>query len=327
MKQKIIIVFSVLLILLAVVLISYDLFRKSPTETATNVLTKQTNSLKKVDTSLIAYKQLQTFDAQIQNPKGIAVDEKNIFVCGNSEVIVFDKKGTKLSSFSIDSSAHCVEVKDGYVYLGIGPYIYQYSSNGKYISRFELFNEMGYITSISSDAEFVYAADAINKIVLKYSFGGNLLGKIGEKDSLRRPKGFVIPSLYFDMVAGGYGDIWVANTGYLRLENFSHSGSLRNMWGEASYHNEGFPGCCNPAHFCLLPDGSFVTYEKGLDKVKVFDPAGQFKHIVAAAGSFKGDADFILGRKNLVKDMATDQKGFIYILDAYNRICIFKEIE
>jgi hypothetical protein len=76
----------------------------------------------------------------------------------------------------------------------------------------------------------------------------------------------------------------------------------------------------------LLPDGSFVTYEKGVDKVKVFDPAGQFKSFVAGAGSFKGETDFQLGPyKNLVKDLATDKTGLVYILDAYDRICILKK--
>ncbi len=86
-----------------------------------------------------------------------------------------------------------------------------------------------------------------------------------------------------------------------------------------------FTGCCNPAHFALLPDGSFVTYEKGNDKIKVFDHTGKFHAFVAGAGSFKGNPDFLLGRNNLVKDIATDQSGRIYILDAYNRINIFKK--
>lgn len=326
MKQKIIIGFSVILLVFAVALISYDLFHESPTRTAPNILTKRTNALKNIDTSLVGYKQIQTIETELKGASGIAVEKQQIYVCGKNQVVVYSHSGDKLSAFTIDSSARCIEVSGNDIYLGTGPCVTHYSTKGNLISRFKPLNEKGYITSIATDNEFVYVADAMNKIVLKYTLNGNLAGEIGTKDSLLRKKGFVIPSLYFDVETGGYNDLWVANTGYLRLENFSTSGRLRTMWGKASYGNDGFPGCCNPAHFSLLPDGSFVTYEKGLDKVKVFDPAGQFKYLVAGAGSFKGDADFLLGHKNLVKDIDSDIKGNVYILDAYNRICIFKEI-
>lgn len=328
MRQKLIIGFSVLLLLLAVILIAYDLFHESPTKTTPNTLTKQNNTLKEIDPKLIGYKQITTIETHIENTKGIAIDQNGqIFVCSHKQVVSYNKSGKKLIAFDIDSSAHCIEIKNNAIYLGIGTYISHYSIDGELVQKFKPYNDKSYITSLSTDANYIYAADAINKIVLKYSINGEFIEELGTKDTLRRKKGFIVPSLYFDVEAGGFNDIWVANPGYLRLENFSSTGSLRSMWGEASYENEGFPGCCNPSHFSILPDGSFVTYEKGLDKIKIFNPAGQFKCIVAGAGSFKGDADFLLGRKNLVDDLDTDKNGLIYILDAYNRICIFKEIK
>ncbi|PLX23654.1 MAG: hypothetical protein C0599_04000, partial [Salinivirgaceae bacterium] len=221
MRQKIIIGFSVLLLLLAVVLISYDLFHESPRQTAPNVLTKQTNALKDIDPSLVAYNQIQTIEVGIKSPKGIAVDDNKIFVCGENQVIIYSTSGTEISVFTIDSSANCIEVRNNKIYLGTGSDVASYASDGQFVGLFESMSDKGLITSIATDSDFIYVADAINKTVLKYSYEGKLEGEIGGRDSLQRKKGFVIPSPYFDVVAGGFSDIWAANTGYLRFENFS----------------------------------------------------------------------------------------------------------
>jgi hypothetical protein len=70
---------------------------------------------------------------------------------------------------------------------------------------------------------------------------------------------------------------------------------------------EGFSGCCNPAHFTFLPDGRFVTSEKGLVRIKTYKPSGEFEGVVAAPVKFKDE-----GR---APDIATDSKGNIYALD------------
>ena len=96
-------------------------------------------------------------------------------------------------------------------------------------------------------------------------------------------------------------------------------------WGNESFEDNGFSGCCNPAHFDILPNGSFVTYEKGIDKIKLFDPTGSFICFVAGTGSFKGNADSLIGSVNLVKDIAAASDGNIYVLDAFNQISVFKK--
>jgi hypothetical protein len=221
--------------------------------------------------------------------------------------------------------ASCIAVKNNNVYIGTGARLSGYSMKGDLLNIWKPLNANGYITSIATDDDYLYAADAMNKRILKYSYNGGPAMEFGKKDSITRAPGFIIPSLYFDIACGGFNDVWVVNPGWLHLENYTNTGYFRSSWGKASFENNGFTGCCNPAHMALLPDGSFVTYEKGVDKIKVFDPAGQFICLVAGAGSFKGNADFQLGNNNLVKDMATDDKGLIYILDAYNQVSIFKK--
>jgi hypothetical protein len=326
MKQKIIIGFSVALLLLAVFLIARDLFRNSPSFTATSCCGDEFASLKQIDTALLGYTRIRAFDTNVKDLTGITVNEdQQIFVCGNRQVVLYDSTGNRTGGFSIDSMANCIALNGNHIYVGMGSRIAHYDFSGKLMNIWKPYSTEGYITSITANEDYVYAADAFNKRILKYSAEGNLIQVIGKKDSVTGTPGFVIPSYYFDIAFGGFNDLWVVNPGRLRVENYTMSGNMRSAWGKASFEDNGFTGCCNPAHMAILPDGSFVTYEKGIDKIKVFDPAGRFHCMVAGAGSFKGNTDFQLGNNNLVKDIAADIPGNIYVLDAYNRISVFKK--
>lgn len=326
MKQKIIIGFSIVLFLLAVYLIARDLFHHSPAMTGTYCCDDDFSDLKRIDTADVGYTIIRTIETGLKNLTGIAVNEhQQIFTCGNRQVDVFNPAGDRIGEFRIDSMASCIAVEGEDVFVGMGPRIAHYNTDGVKLSLWASFNDQGYITSVAVNEEFVYAADAISKRILKYNKTGQLIMEIGKKDSLADVTGFIIPSLYFDVAFGGFNDMWVANTGRLRIENYNTKGIIQSFWGKISPENRGFSGCCNPVHIALLPDGNFVTYEKGLDKIKIFDPTGNFLCLVGGAGSFKGQADFLLGRNNLVKDIATGSNGNVYVLDAYNRINIFRK--
>jgi hypothetical protein len=70
---------------------------------------------------------------------------------------------------------------------------------------------------------------------------------------------------------------------------------------------EGFCGCCNPSHFVILDDGSFVTSEKGIVRVKVYNRLGNVVSVVA------GPDQFAEGTVGL--DLAKDSSQRIYVLD------------
>jgi hypothetical protein len=94
---------------------------------------------------------------------------------------------------------------------------------------------------------------------------------------------------------------------------------------------EGFSGCCNPVSLAVLPDGGFVTCEKGLIRVKVYNAEGEFVGVVAGPDE--------LGRTEIMRvcdtpeqcgqqsfDAAVDAAGRIYILDTLNHtIRIFEK--
>ena len=325
MRQKITIVFSVLLLLLAVFLIARDLFQKPAALTNASCCGDDLVSMKQIDVALLGYTRTRTIETGVKGLTGIAVDENNrIFVCGNRQVLIFDQSGKKSGEFAVDSVTSCVATGSNEIYLGFGSGIACYTFAGEKKALWKPFNKEGLITSIAVNKNYVYAADAVSKLIIKYSTDGQLVQEIGKKDTLTGAPGFIIPSLYFDISFGDYNDLWAVNPGRLRLENYTIAGHYEAGWGIAASENSGFAGCCNPAHFAILPDGNFVTYEKGVDKIKVFDPTGRFLCFIAGAGTFKGNTDLQLNG-NLVKDLAAGSDGFVYVLDAYSQINIFRK--
>jgi hypothetical protein len=75
---------------------------------------------------------------------------------------------------------------------------------------------------------------------------------------------------------------------------------------------QGFSGCCNPSHFVILEDGSFVTSEKGLPRVKVYNRIGYLVSVVAPTEKF------IEGTVGL--DLAVDSAQKIYVLDPMQKL-------
>ena len=75
---------------------------------------------------------------------------------------------------------------------------------------------------------------------------------------------------------------------------------------------EGFCGCCNPSHFTILNDGKFVTSEKGIARVKVYNRLGILESVVA------GSDQFIEGTVGL--DLAVDSENRIYVLDPVKKM-------
>ena len=164
--------------------------------------------------------------------------------------------------------------------------------------------------------------------------------RIGEKDENRNIPGFVIPSPYFDLAVGRDGLLRVVNPGIHRIEAYTFEGDLEFSWGEFSSGVKGFCGCCNPVNFAILPgpdfsgaDDHFVTCEKGLTRVKIYDPEGSFIGVVA------GPEQLVEGGKVEICDtpaecqiggfdVAVDASGRVLILDTIkNVVRIFSRIE
>jgi hypothetical protein len=263
---------------------------------------------------LVDYAEVTRFPIDLFELTGIAIGpEDRIYVSGDESVLVLDNEGTLLFSFRSNGPIRCLAVDINHdLYLGMEDHVEVYDQKGSRQASWESLGEQAIITSVAIAKDNVFVADAGNKIVWKFEKSGSRIQRIGGKDESKDIPGFIIPSPYFDVAIDPDGFLWVANTGRHSLENYTVDGSFRTSWGEFGMEIQGFSGCCNPSHFAILEDGSYVTSEKGLARVKVYNRIGNLVSVVAPTELF------IEGTVGL--DLAVDSADKIYILDPKQKL-------
>jgi len=256
--------------------------------------------------------------------RGIAIDNlSRIYVAGDKSIRIYDKNGTLISKIELSQSPQCLAIESNdIIYVGMQKHVEVYDRQGKKKSSWDSPGPQSVFTSIAVTESDVFVADMGNRIVLRYDKSGSIKGNIGRKNPQRNIPGFVIPSPNFDLAMGFDGLLRVVNPGNHRIEAYTVNGDMEFAWGKASYEVDGFCGCCNPANFALLPDGSFVTCEKGLTRVKVYNSDGLFLGVVAGPEQFI-EHDRVYGDKSSDStygslDVAVDPQGRIHILDPTN---------
>jgi DNA-binding beta-propeller fold protein YncE len=321
MKNKWIVWIALSLIIIILAILVNDLFSGRDKSTQ-NVYEYQLDKFKKVDSGKICYKETRKIKPSSASLHGIAVDDDdNIYITSGNRVIKYNPAGDSVCSFKTRDTAFCITTrKSGDIFVGMKDHIEQYNSKGKLLKAWEKLGKTAYFTSVTSDDSSVYVADAGNKIVHRYSLKGELIGEIGKKDKSKDILGFFIPSPYFDVLIDKQGQLWAINTGRHAFEAYTKSGELITRWAKVSMDLDGFSGCCNPTNVAILSDGSFVTSEKGIARVKIHLATGDFKCVVA------GPDQFVDGTTGL--DLAVDSKDRILVLDPVkNMVRIFTKIE
>jgi len=270
---------------------------------------------RKVDPALIRYTEVEGLLPTIGKLSALAIaPDGKIYVGGENGVEVFPDRTIR----PLDGTPRCLAVDDeGTLFAGMQDHVEFFSRDWKK-SVWPSPGEKAYLTSIAVDDRYVYVADAGGRRVLRYGKPGGTPVEIGAKNEATGVRGFYIPSPFFDLDIGTDGSLWVVNPGYHVLENYTSNGRLISSWGKGSFTIEGFIGCCNPANFALMPDGSFVTAEKGVPRVKIYNLDGSMRCVVAAPDQFDEGAAGL--------DVAADRQGRIYVLDPVRgKIRIFEE--
>jgi sugar lactone lactonase YvrE len=234
----------------------------------------------------------------------LAVDvEGRIYVGGLREVAVLGADGKLIGKFAVEKLVTCLAVdEDGSVLVGMGDRIEVCDREGVRAAQWVVPGTNAILTSLALDEDGVYAADAGQHCVWRLDRRGKVVGVI------RRTGGeFVIPSPYFDMAIGTGDGVWVVDPGRHEVVNYAPDGTVRTSWGRSGSEADAFCGCCNPIHIALLADGSFVTAEKGIPRVKRMSASGELIGMIAGPDAFVGGTR--------VADVAVDGKGRVLVLD------------
>jgi outer membrane protein assembly factor BamB len=238
----------------------------------------------------------------------VAPDGK-IFLGGDSFVKAVNNDLNDLWKLETEQKITALSVSGDTVFASTPETILLVSASGKLLAEWGPYEGNSIITSVSAGKDIVAVADAGTRRVY-------ILGKNGEMRSMmgQSEEQFVIPSAYFDVALSG-NQMFAANTGNRRVETWTLEGKKLSQFGEPGTAPGAFCGCCNPAHFAVIPQG-FVTAEKGINRIKILDRNGSFVEFVSAQN------DFI---PSIPLDVASVDGKTIYAANSVNsKLYVFK---
>ena len=110
---------------------------------------------------------------------------------------------------------------DGTVYAGARDHVEVFDAKGKRLATWESPGKRTWFTGLAVGENDVFAADAGNRVVLRYDKSGKLAGRIGEKNKERNIPGLIMPSPYLDVKLARDGLLRLNNTGRHRVEAYT----------------------------------------------------------------------------------------------------------
>lgn len=255
----------------------------------------------------------------------------NLLVAAGQSFLELSPEGTLVREIAVNGLARCAAAaKDGTLYLGVRDHVEIFSARGGRTASWETPAKRSWISGLAVGEDEVFAADSGARLIWRYDRSGKVVGRVGERDKDREIPGIVLPSPYLDVELAGDGLLRVNNPGRHRVEFYTTDGRLEFAWGQPGMAIESFSGCCNPINLALLGDGTVVTCEKGLPRVKLHGTHGEFEGVVAGTESFPENAKTGAGdgfgdgvRASL--DAVADAAGRIYILDTVTRRVLVME--
>jgi hypothetical protein len=284
-----------------------------------------------VDPKLIGYEEKAPIETGFEDVAGLATGpgfaparpaaaappRDRIYVAGDRAVRVFDPAGTRQAEVALQDRPRAIAVApNGTAYVAVRrtagqnavEHVEVIGPDGRPAGAWPDLGPRSRITGIAAADECVFLADAGDRVVLHCDPSGRVLKRIGETGGDGEGgEGFKVPSPYFDLAVGPGKVLWIVNPGRRRVEAWSFEGCAGFWWGRASPAIEDFSGCCNPAHLAIGPDGTFVTAEKGLVRVKTYTAEGRFRSVVAPPAAF--------AKESGPPDVAMDSAGRVLVLD------------
>jgi hypothetical protein len=312
MQRKLIVLFLSLMALAIIVIVSRDFLVSRPDKRPANPFEFNRVQYKSVDSNLVHYKETKNFKVKMKEPIALTFADEKLFLLADTNLHIITLEGKELKNNKLATVPSAITVSKDFIYIAFSNFIATFDVNGKILSSWKPLDKRTIITSMAIKGNLLFAADAGNRRVLKYAINGDFQSSFNGKENKDDPHGFIVPSPYFALAVNTDGELWVVNPGKHSLGQYKDSGELRSFWTKNQEGIEGFYGCCNPAHFAFLADGSFVTSEKKIARIKIYKPSGELLCVVAPTEKFTEDG--------YAPDIAVSPQGDIYALDFDKKI-------
>lgn len=278
-------------------------------------------SMTRVDPDMILYKEVDVpIHTGLKESRFVSVEAPGLLnVAGDQCIRVMDAGGRLKETIELNVAPFCLASTEKRFYIGTRDRIVITDKKGAVQTVWPSLGENAWITSLAVDDEHVYIGDAGQRIVWCYDLTGTFIRRIGDRNPEKNIPGFVVPGPYFDLAMAPDGLLRIANPGRHRIEAYTVKGELGFAWGRFGNRLEDFSACCNPVSFSILSDGSIITCEKGVARVKVYDTFGNLKGFVAEPKQLTNISPEVGIKRERVQrygfDVAADSIGHVYILD------------
>lgn len=213
---------------------------------------------------------------------GIAVDASDqVHALGDGEVRVFGADGRLIRQWRTAATAESLAVgPDGRVYVGGAGRVDIYDRAGTRMGGFTFGNagEPPMVSAIDVFGADILVADASARIIRRFDAAGRQRGLIGDQS---KTKSFILPNGRLDLAVDASGVVHATDTGRHQVTAWALDGTPVGRFGKFGMSDPAdFVGCCNPVNLALAPDGTVVTAEKMIARVKVFEPGGRLLALI-----------------------------------------------
>lgn len=321
MKKRGLTIVVLVIVGLILTVIVVDIMNNRPDRRGENPYALEVDQYRKVDENLISHKEIRNFSLGLMIATDMSYFNNTLYISGNSTLAVISLDGSSSTLHEIPSGATCLEVDAEHIFIGFGTHVAKFNHVGEMLQEWEDLGDRTVITNLAIKEDKIYVADAGNRRIVIFNREGEQTGVFEGKADSEAGHGFIVPSANFDLAVNSFGELWVVNPGKHALENYTDDGQLRGFWENISFEIEGFLGCCNPARITTMMDGSFVTSEKGLVRIKIYDQSGKLKSVIAPPDLFNGE-------HGTAPEVCADENDVIYALDfEKDMVRVFEPIE
>ena len=263
---------------------------------------------RKVDPKLVLFEQVGSIDTRMPQPRSLAVGgDGTLYVGGQDAIAMFDAQGQPIRSFAVTGNVTALDVdENGKIYAALKDHVEVLDASGERLAKWPAFSRDSWILSVELANGEVYLADKGEKSVLRFKGDGTLINRIGADGADAKNPPFIFYRPHFDIAMGPDGLLRVVDPGRFEVRLYTPEGQLKGNWGKAGNDLESFSGCCNPTDILVLADGSTVTAEKGIVRIKLYGPDGKFVGVVAPPAELPEEVQEM--------DLAVGPRG-IYALD------------
>ena len=255
------------------------------------------------------YKLVSSFSVPGQVDSFELLDDRLIISTTNN-ILIYSHNGTLKAQFKIRGNLRDIAATNDEIYLLFPSQVEMYNTQGELVRNWDACNENADYCSMAIGGDAVYATDAANKNICKYTLDGKL------DRFIESPNRFIIPSYSFGITYID-GIIYCSNPGRHQVEKYTSDGKYLGSFGEAGGVAGKFCGCCNPVHLSYTSTGEIITSEKGNPRISCYSNEGKFQSQlldsktlgggnVAYRVKVAGDNLFVAG-KNLISTFQYDK--------------------